>query len=249
MTNLRDLLFGYEESTSIVPQEFVVYNTNKDGSNGGCCYLWTVPTGVTFAVFEIWSGGGSGGCGRCCQQGSGAGGGGYAIKTCTVSAGQQIRICAAGSGCCSGSCTGICGCCSFVCSLGGGGQSTWLSSVDGGRCVSAATSCRYFQSCYSCCSMCFCCGGISSNADFNIPGTVGGSEPTQYCYGEGVQFSSSAPMTAPGPHIGPNGCCGYGGSNAKGIWPGGGGRNAQVFGNVCCCGGPGAGGMVYVLYY
>jgi hypothetical protein len=33
-----------------------------------------------------------------------------------------------------------------------------------------------------------------------------------------------------------------------GMFPGGGGLAAQVHSGVCCCGGWGAGGMVYVLY-
>jgi hypothetical protein len=34
-----------------------------------------------------------------------------------------------------------------------------------------------------------------------------------------------------------------------GTFPGGGGLSAQVYGGSCCYGGPGAGGLVYVLFY
>jgi len=48
---------------------------------------------------------------------------------------------------------------------------------------------------------------------------------------------------------GPNGCCAWGGSQGFGLFPGGGGMSAQAYGEGCCCGSPGAGGLVYVVYY
>lgn len=250
MPALRDLLYGYGEGTALVPQDFTVFNTNTTTpSNGGFCCLWTVPAGVTYAVFEMWSGGGSGGNSCCCMMGAGAGAGGYAVKGCTVAAGQQIRICAAGSGCCSDSNGGLTGCATFVCSLGGGGQSTWLSCMPGGFCAYPESRCNFYAGCYHCCSMCSCCGGVSNNADFNVTGTSGTIHPTQFCFDEGHQFAGNAPFAAPGPRIGPNGCCVWGGSQGFGIFPGGGGLTAQSYGGGCCYGGPGAGGLVYVLYY
>jgi hypothetical protein len=248
--SLRNYLYGYQSGSAIIPGEFTVWNTNTTtNSNGGQCCLWTVPAGAVCAVFEIWSGGGSGGGSCCCVQGGGAGSGGYAIKSCTVAAGQQIRICAAGSGCCMFTNEGECGCCSFVCSLGGAGQPTWLTNVPGGHCVSRPLRCNYFSNCYTCCSMCYCCGGVASNADFFVAGTVGSGIGSQYCYGQGHQYAANAPFAAPGPRIGPNGCCGWGGDQGFGIFPGGGGISAQLYGGGCCCGGPGAGGMVYVMYF
>lgn len=251
MPNLRNLLFGYAPGTTVVPGEFMVFNTNQTALNEGCCCLWTVPANTTFAIFEMWSGGGGGYGSCCCQQGQSAGSGGYAIKTCTVAPGQQIRICAAGSTCCVQNCDSgaFCGCCTFVCSLGGGGQPTWEAKVCGGRGVTGVFSCFWYNSCYNCCTMCFCCGGIGSNVDFFIPGTTGGGNNSQYCIDSGITYRANAPMTAGGPAPGPNGCCGWGGSNAYGIRPGGGGGSAQTHGNVCCYGGPGAGGMVYVLFF
>lgn len=248
MPNLRDLLFGYEEGTAIVPGEFAVWNTDlNSNSNGGRCCLWTVPAGVTTAIFEIWGAGGGGGCSRFCQSGSGGGSGGYGIKACTVAAGQQIRICAGGSGCCSESCSGTRGCCSFVCSTGGGGQSTWEAKVCGGE-PNATMNCCGFSQCYTCCTMCYCCGGRSSNTDFCVAGTIGGYRATQYCLGEGYHWKATAPFM-PGPLIGPNGCCAGGGCMMRGMWPGGGGGSAQSSGGNCCCGGWGAGGLVYVVYF
>lgn len=251
MALLRDLLYGYGEGEVINPQEFMVYNTNtRSTSNGGQCCLWTVPSGVSYAIFEMWSAGGSGGSGCCCMQGGGAGSGGYAIKSCTVSPGQQIRICAATSGCCAQSNNGgICGCCTFVCSLGGGGEGTWESKVCGGRGATVETRCFYYANCYSCCSSCYCCGGIANNADECVPGTTGTGHASQYCYDTGYQIAANAPHAGGGHHMGPNGCCGWGGSNGFGNFPGGGGLSTQAYGGGCCCGGPGGGGLVYVVYY
>ena len=250
MSNLRDLLPGYELPVGKPPQDFSVFNTNTlSTSNGGQCCLWTVPNDVSYAVFEMWSAGGSGGGGCCCMQGGGSGSGGYAVKGCTVSPGQEIRICAASSGCCIAASGGQCGCCTFVCSLGGGGQSTWESKVCGGRTPSIEPRCNYFQNCYGCCSNCFCCGGRADNTDFFIPGTQGSAAPTQFCFNVGYQLAANAPMTGSGMKMGGSGCFASGGSIAFGNFPGGGGHSAQNYGGGCCCGGPGGGGLVYVVYY
>ena len=248
-TLLRDLLFGYEEGTSLVPADFSVFNTSTQStSNGGQCCLWTVPTGVTHAIFEMWSGGGSGGGGNCCRHGGGAGAGGYGVKSCNVVAGQQIRICAASSGCCSasGQPSGLCGCCTFVCSLDNG---TWLANICGGVCANVETRCFYYSNCYDCCSQCYCCGGIGNNVDFFFPGVNGGAHPTQHCVNDGYQVSANAPNTAGGMRMGYGGCCAVGGGNGFGMFPGGGGLSSQTMGGGCCCGSPGGGGMVYVVYY
>lgn len=253
MANLRSLLYGYGEGAAITPGELSVWNTNTQSeSNGGQCCLWTVPAGITTAVFEIWSGGGGGAFGCCCMFGGGAGSGGYGLKRCTVAAGQQIRICAAGSTCCdSGNNSGHTGNCSFVCSLGGGGQSTWESKVCGGCGVTDPTRCQYWINCYTCCSQCYCCGGTGSNVDFSIAGTTGVSQPTQYCYGNAHQYAANAPFMS-GPRVGNNGCWSgsrIGGVCGFGTFPGGGGFSSQVHSNECYWGGPGAGGLVYVLFY
>lgn len=249
MPNLRDLLPGYEAPVAQAPQDFSVFNVDtRNNSNGGQCCLWTVPAGVSYAIFEMWSGGGSGGGGCCCMQGSGAGAGGYAVKACTVSPGQEIRICAAGSTCCQMNSDGQCGCCTFVCSLGGAGESTWESKVCGGRGSIISTRCRYYDACYGCCSSCFCCGGRPENVDFHFPGITGSANPTQFCMGQGWQQSANAPMIG-GMRHGYGGCQPRGGQEGFGHFPGGGGLAAQVYGGGCCCGSPGAGGLVYVVFY
>jgi hypothetical protein len=252
MASLRNFLYGYGTAAAIEPADFTVFNTNTQSIyNGGFCCLWTVPAGATCAIFEIWSAGGDGGGACCCMQGGGAGSGGYAIKTCTVSAGQQIRICAASSGCCVQNESGRQGECSFVCSLGGGSGSqsgtTWLANVDGGYGVPRNVRCWYYGGCYTCCSMCWCCG-VSSGVDFFSPGTTGTGFGTQHCYDQGHMYAATAPMTT-GPRIGPNGCCDWGGSCSNFHFPGGGGHSSQGHSGGCCCGTPGGGGMVYVMYF
>lgn len=252
MASLRNFLYGYGSGGAIQPNDFTVYNTNTQSVyNGGQCCLWTVPAGVTCAIFEMWSAGGDGGGACCCMQGGAAGGGVYAIKTCTVSAGQQIRICAASSGCCVQSESGRQGDPTWICSLGGGGGTengvTWYVCADGGQPVSRSTRCNYFNGCYTCCSMCWCCS-IAYGADFFAPGVSGTGFGTQHCVDQGHQYAGVGPMTT-GPRLGPNGCCAWGGSCGNFHFPGGGGFSSQGHPGGCCCGTPGGGGMVYVLYF
>lgn len=244
--SLKSYIYGYGQGSTVTPGELVVWNTSTTtAGNGGACCLWTVPANVTKAVFEIWSGGGSGAGGCCCMQGGGAGSGGYAIKHCTVTAGQQIQICAAGSGCCGDYYTSISGCPSWVCATTG---TTWLTCVPGGVTNARCVTCFYGSNCYTCCASCYCCGGIATNATFFAPGTSSTGHGSQYCYDQYHQYASNG-YGVPGPRIGPNGCCAEGGSCGFGLFPGGGGHSAQTYGGGCCYGGPGAGGMVYVLFY
>jgi hypothetical protein len=97
----------------------------------GCCCLWTVPTGVRRATFELWGAGGNG-AGACsngrCQHYAGAQGGYYNSKTISVCPGWQYTICAGGVyPCLSRECNACDGCSSYVtgcnlsnlCALGG----------------------------------------------------------------------------------------------------------------------------------
>ena len=116
MSNLRDLLPASPPSTAYKQQVISVYNTNTDSvSNGGACCCWVVPVGVTWAVFETWSGGGDG-AGACCCMGPywGPGGGNYSKKYLPVTSGTYFILCGGGSGCCAQQCCGTCGLSSFV---------------------------------------------------------------------------------------------------------------------------------------
>lgn len=56
-------------------------------------YVWTVPTGVTQATFHIWGSGGWGAGSYHCQQGVPGGSGAYAVKSLTVTPGDQYTLC------------------------------------------------------------------------------------------------------------------------------------------------------------
>ena len=62
---------------------------------------WTIPTGATDVLFEIWGGGGGGAVSCCCSHGPGGGAGAYAYKRlqgADVVAGCQYQLCVATSG-------------------------------------------------------------------------------------------------------------------------------------------------------
>jgi hypothetical protein len=135
MAGLRTLLqLAADSSGSVNFDEFHIYNTNKTGhNNGGCCCLWTVPTGVAWFAVEMWGGGGGGAGACCCMQGWPGGSGSYARKFVTGlsgTGGETYTICAAGSTYCSqAKCVGCIGNPSFlsinggavqVCASGGG---------------------------------------------------------------------------------------------------------------------------------
>tara|TARA_B100001057_G_scaffold22028_3_gene20367 strand:- start:11135 stop:11857 length:723 start_codon:yes stop_codon:yes gene_type:complete len=240
MSTLRDFLFGYEEAKAI-PAELAVYNTSTTSpSNGGRCCLWTIPAGVSYATFEIWGGGAAGDGGCCCQMGYPSTGGSYGQKASEVSPGDQLTICAAGSTCCrqKGNCQQ--GCDSYVCKSG-----NWCARACGGRVM--RTECFMYRTCYSCCRMRYCVHG-HSGMDFGIGSTNSTSQLSQYCHDRGNMMVADN-YGRGGFRNGPNGCCAWGGSQGFGLFPGGGGMSAQAYGEGCCCGSPGAGGLVYVVYY
>ncbi len=86
--------------------------------SGGCCCLWTVPTGVKKLWIQAWGSGGNG-AGSCscrrCQHYRGAGGGFYNSVMIDTTAGCQYRVCAGGVyPCLSRECCGCIGCASYV---------------------------------------------------------------------------------------------------------------------------------------
>lgn len=158
-------------STGIVCRSFYYNCCNNCPCNGGCCYLWTVPSGVTSIQFEIISGGGSGAPSRCCNNSSGigGGGGGYATKMQYANCGHftpgatQFTICAGSSsrcsenGCCNGRTgCGYAGCPSFVL---GGGLGTFC--MKGG----SFAGLKWDDNCYSCVRVCQSNNCFGSNVD------------------------------------------------------------------------------------
>ncbi len=242
MSNLRSL--AYTATTTLVPNypiELLVYNTSMSGANGGCCCLWTAPAGTTNIIFELWGGGGGGGMACCCQYGPGGGAGGYAKKTISGKlAGCQYTICAASSTGCSQSLTGCTGSTSYVTGYG-------LSNFCGAGGSGGCTQCFAFGSCYIC-NVSGCCA-IATGGDVCAAGYTGSAIQNTFCYFKSQQFSALAASTGSGAWAGPGGCGPMGGG---GTWtpyfPGGGGWNANVSGNVCCYGGWGAGGLVSITY-
>jgi len=91
----------------------------------GCCCAFTVPSGVTQVVVEMWGSGGGGGSGasaNCCGITPGAGAGTYISGILTVAPGDVLTVCAGAGGCggpanCDATtycCTGPRGGCSFI---------------------------------------------------------------------------------------------------------------------------------------
>lgn len=248
MANLRDLLYNSSGITVNYPQEFLVYHTSVNSeNNGGCCCLWTVPSGVTWVTFEMWGGGGGGAGACCCMQGWAGGSGGYALKTvCSASlAGCQYTICAGGTTTRSVNCIGCVGCRSYV---NGYGLSNFCAA--GG--AHGDTKCFHYAGAYTCTPMWpHCC--CSYGGDVVLHGINGSSVASQHCYMQGQQRAPTAPLTSSGPFYGPGGCI-NGGIQGCGFWfetppfPGGGGLSAQAYSGNCWCGTNGAGGLVSVTY-
>ena len=251
-------------STAVVDQDFY-YNCNYWGSqNGGCCYYWTVPAKALTIKFEIMSGGGSGGPGRCCTGGYHPGGSGaYGVKTLHAHKGDftpgssAYTICAASSTRCSccGCCTGrygcgFCGCTTYVqgsglnnfCATGGG----WGHH----KCASWCYTCKMNTQCAWCYSERMAC--VCGNWDFALGGMNGADSANQYCNTEHYPIASGGPgpwgssfvrgrsKCGTGNRVG---CC-YGHS----LFPGGGGFTAGTEGSNCW-GSFGAGGLVVVTYW
>lgn len=251
MAGLRTLLqYTTTSATPINFNQVRVFNTSVNiQENGGCCCLWTVPTGVTWFGIELWGGGG-GGAGACCCFGGWPGGSGsYARKIVTgVTAGQQFRICAAGStGCSQHCCIGCIGYPSYVLRVS---DSTIMACASGGS--QGRTCCYWWNQCsYQGCAQYECGSYIGT---MGICGVTGSGKGSAYCAGNTFQLMPSAPFTYGtnrGTHDGcsgpANGCTGiiYGG-NAH--FPGGGGASAGIHTSSVVCGAPGAGGMVYIYF-
>ena len=264
MANLKDLLYGYEESSAARPREFLLENTDKwIPQNGGCALVWTAPAGTTKATFEMWGGGSSGGSSDGCLFGKGGTAGGYAKYYVPVTGGDVICMCSAGTSSSSyGNICGHCGCHTTICKDG-----TWCMCIQGAYCMDRMVYAGGI-SCYSCCASCHCCGGrhFSSGPPVLLQEFVnntGIQSGNTYCFGYSHQYMGSSfgmPGMRPqgtnnccqschgGVCSGYTSCCGQACMN-QAYHPAGGGMSAWSHGGQTRCGSPGGGGMIYVVYW
>ena len=253
MATIRQFLVNEVASVQNTNREFqlAIYNTDTPSvTNGGQCCLFTVPAGITWAVFEIWGGGGSGG-GACCCMGPyyGPESGAYAKRRIAVTAGQQFCLCAGGSGCCNQTCCGACGFPSWVNCQANGTQVTCAAGGCGG-CVQCF---RTYQGCTGICfGMCRMGCDVGTH-DFMQPKIMSQPKASNYCWQNMFEFKSGPTKYKANLLLGMEHCstsltisgCSPFGAPA---YPGGPGNSATACGGGCCWGGWGAGGLVVVNY-
>lgn len=255
MSNLRDLIFIQSPGDAKYKQlQLAVFN-GREGTgvqDGGRCCCWIIPTGTTWATFEMWGAGGDGG-GACCCQGPyrSAGTGQYSKKTLNVSASNgYFNLCAAGSGCCSQACMGTCGfpsfvtCCNGVmagCAQGGSGGCTVCHRMGGLSCTGLCV-----PGCWQG------CGGVG---DIQLGSLSQPDKQNNFCVNANIAFSTAGLKYTPNTRrnfdpcaVGMTnaGCCYSGGQMTT--WPGGSGSAGQACGGPCCWGGWGTGGLVLITY-
>jgi len=256
MAELRTFLVNDSNSVQLVhrEQQLAIYNVNTaDVLNGGQCCCWQVPTGTSWAIFEVWGGGGSGG-GACCCMGHyyGPESGTYAKGELQVTAGQYFCICAGGSGCCNTQCCGNCGFPSWViCGCASGSTVTCAS----GGCGGCVLCFRSYQGCTGICfGMCkMGCDSGGTVVDMTVPKIMSQPHVSNYCWQNMFEFMSGPTKYGQNLRLGLDhcvtsltisGCYPFG--NPK--WPGGPGNSATACGGGCCWGMQGAGGLVLITY-
>jgi len=253
MADLRQFLVNDVGSVQQTNRELqlAIYNTSTPSvTNGGQCCLWTVPAGISWAVFEVWGGGGDGGGACCCMAHYyGPESGAYAKRRLAVTAGQSFCICAGGSGCCSQPCCGTCGFPSWVrCQSDG----TIVNCAAGG-CGGCVLCFRTYQGCTGICfGMCK-MGCDVGTSDFTQPKIMSQPKASNYCWQNMFEFKSGPTKYKSNLLLGIehcstsltiSGCSPFG----QPAWPGGPGNSATACGGGCCWGGWGSGGLVVVNY-
>ena len=187
MSSLRTLLPIVAPTSNMKQIQVAIYhNSISSVTNGGCCCCWVVPTGASWAIFELWGAGGDGG-GACCCSGLGCcgpGTGHYARQAMQVTAGQYFCTCAGGSGCCAQSHCGTCGFPSWVyCGTNGS------SVVCAGGGYMGCTGCWHgFWGCTGICNGaqnfgCNLCAGASGRSpDIGIASIGGVAKDSNNCF-------------------------------------------------------------------
>jgi hypothetical protein len=257
MANLRDLsLIVPPVFASYAPKQLMIMN-GREGvgvTTGNTCCCWIVPSGTTWATFEVYGSGGDGAGGCCCMGSCMASGNGmYVVKTIQTCGCAFYNICVGMSGCCSPNCCGTCGFPSYVTNTAG----SMVACASGG--VGGTTGCWMMsQASYQGINcggrVCGCCG----LGDMQYPSMTQGSKHSSYCANHNFPFLSGTYQYAPNTRHGQDDCSvGYAGSgcmkwcaspsNAT-SWPGGGGANGLGCGGACCWGSWGTPGMVLITY-
>jgi len=216
-------------------------------TSGGCCCLWTVPSGVRRVTFELWGAGGNGN-GACsngrCQHYAGAQGGYYNSKTISVTPGWTYTVCAGGVfPCCQFDCVGCTGCASFItgCNL-----SNFCAAGGVGGCANSDWSEKCNSDWGACCLVPGGWGG-----DFGMGNHRGAFTGSFACHCYRHKFCSSG-----GPFLGSPGV--VGGLTECwircGCWSvpySAGGQSAMTTycGGQCGQGGTGGSGLVKITYF
>ena len=259
MSSLRTLLPIITPTSNMKQIQVAIYhNSITSVTNGGCCCCWIVPTGASWAIFELWGAGGDGG-GACCCSGIGCcgpGTGHYSRQAIQVTAGQYFCTCAGGSGCCAQSHCGTCGFPSWV-YCGSNGSSV----VCAGGGYMGCTGCWHgFWGCTGICNGaqnfgCNLCAGASGRSpDIGVASIGGVAKDSNNCFSSMWFAATGAPKYGMTTRQGREHCsvgntsmgCEYGAGGSK--WPAGMGTPSSACGGGCCWGGWGAGGLVLITY-
>lgn len=216
--------------------------------SGGCCCLWTVPSGVRRVTFELWGAGGNGhgacSCNRCHHY-AGAQGGYYASKTISVTPGDTYTVCAGGVyPCCQFDCYGCHGCTTYVT---GNGLSNFCALGGAGGCANTDWSTKCFSDWGR-----GCVSPTEYNADFAIGNHRGGFGGSWNCH---CYFYYSCSTGAPflggaGVHQRISECWMRCGCWSVPYAHGGEGAMTMYCGSGCCGqGGTGGSGVVKITYF
>lgn len=225
---------------------------------------WTVPSGTTEVIFEIWGAGGGGGRSCCCSRGIPGNSGAYAVKTlrgnlvvpgCKYSAviGQP------GSGFCSSQCGGQGG----TTYVTGYGLSNFCAEGGNGGCSLCFACCCDWSTTNSVCAV-FC------GADSGARGNVGAARILSYdnhCFNKQYLPYPGGLVNGKGGWLATNMCadttCGYdqmqygltqlgwsaaGTLNQRSYSPGIGGASGYTCGGGCCLATYGTPGLIRISY-
>ena len=220
--------------------------------SSGCCCLWTIPSGVKKATFELWGSGGNGvgscNCNRC-HHWMGAGGGFYVTKTIDVCPTWTYTICAGGVyPCLSNECTSCVGCASYAngCNLSN------FCAIGG---MHGIANTDWTETCNS--YLCCCLGPTDRGGSWGTGTLTGTYSASEFIYDRGFCHCYNQAMYASGAAlIGTNVTMSQRECWVRcGCWRvpyGNGGQNAMsLYCGTSCCGqgGTGGPGLVKVTFF